>query len=341
MNKKVTITFIFTYLSVLNGISCISSVSLPLSTHISDNLFIHLYERNGCLVNFVPDLNYCSNAVKQPSDEAIECGAQDLGRSPFYSNAEEFASTFSSGNIKADLNFSVLDNYDAIPDSQLCFINQPGQVKNDNIIDQLFSQGLIDSKKFYIDINNIKYKSTVGSIDIGNPNYYLIKKGQGFTTLKPYTGNYGYYASSNGNMNYGNLSLYGYDSVSFSINDPYIQIPEFSLKLILQDFKRQGIAFVYQPDKDYALYVKSIQKLKNIQIDVTAEDGSSFSINLKPQQYSRKLADGAYELLLYPTFYNSNLSIGYAALQAYYIGFDFIEHTIYIAEKSDNDTIAQ
>ncbi|EAR97393.1 transmembrane protein, putative (macronuclear) [Tetrahymena thermophila SB210] len=340
VNKKDTITFILTYLSFLNCISCISSVNLPLRIYPSNEVFVTVIEQRGCQVQFIPDLSYCSTNVIEDPTNTVECGVEYLGRSPFYTYGGEYTSFFSLGDTHAYLNYTILDNPYAVNGSHLCFFSQPGQV-NDNIIDQLFSQGLIDHKKFYIDIKNIKKSTIVGSIDIGNPNYYLIKKGQGFTTLKPYPGNFGYSASSNGNMNYGDLSLYGFDSVSFSINDPYIQIPEFSLKLILQDFKRQGIAFVYQPDKDYALYVKSIQKLKNIQIDVTAEDGSSFTVNLKPQQYSRMLYDGTYELLLYPTFYNSGLSIGYAALQAYYVGFDFIEHTIYIAEKSDNNIIAQ
>ncbi|EAR97394.1 transmembrane protein, putative (macronuclear) [Tetrahymena thermophila SB210] len=340
MNKKVTITFFLAYLSFLNCISCISSISLTLSTQLYNDLFIATAEKGGCQVLFKPDLSYCSTNVVQEAYDTVECGVQDLGKSPFYSNGGQYTSFFSLGDTHAYLNFTIVDHPETVKGSHLCFFRQKGQV-NDNIIDQLFSQGLIDHKKFYIDIKNIKKRSIVGSIDIGNPNYYLIKKGQGFTNLKPYPGNSGYYASSSGNMNYGDLSLYGYDSVSFSINDPYIQIPEFSLKLILQDFKRQGIAFVYQPDKDYALYVNSIQKLKSIQIDITAEDGSVFKINLNPSQYSRQLTDGTYELLLYPTFYNSNLSIGYAALQAYYVGFDFIEHTIQIAEKSDNNMIAQ
>ncbi|EAR97395.1 transmembrane protein, putative (macronuclear) [Tetrahymena thermophila SB210] len=339
MNNRFTITFILAYLSFLSCFSCFSSASLPLRINPSNQIFIPLDEKNGCQIQFIPNLNFCSNTVKQTASDAIECGAINLGTSPFFKRGQEFTSVFQLGNTQANLNFTIFFSIDA-SDSQLCFITQDGQV-NDNIIDQLFSQGLIDYKKFYIDINNIKYETIVGSIDIGHPNYQLIKKGQSFTTLKPYTGNSGYYASSTGNMNYGGLSLYGYESVSFSINDPYIQIPEFSLKLILQDFKRQGIAFVYQPNKNYAIYVKSIQKLKSIQIDVTAEDGSDFKININPSQYSRQLADGTYQLLLYPTFYNSNLSIGYAALQAYYVGFDFINHTIYIAEKSDNNIIVQ
>ncbi|KAL4480522.1 hypothetical protein ABPG72_022277 [Tetrahymena utriculariae] len=131
------------------------------------------------------------------------------------------------------------------------------------------------------------------------------------------------------------MHFHGYDSVSFNLNNPNIQIKTFCLDQILQEFKRQGIAYVYQPNRNYALYVNSIKELKNIQIGLTAEDGSVYIITLKPEQYSRKL-DRGYQLLLYPTFYTNNLVIGYTALQAYYVGFDFVTHQILIAERADN-----
>ncbi|KAL4449211.1 hypothetical protein ABPG74_015593 [Tetrahymena malaccensis] len=336
-SKKITIACILAYLSFLSCYSCISSVSLPLRIFPTGQVYSEVYGPTRCMVQFVPNLSYCSNVVKETTSDMIECEGVDLGRSPFYSYGEEFTLKYQLGNTNARLNFTVLDNLDSISESELCFIQLPEQAKNDNVIDQLYSQGLIEVKKFYFNFNNIKHQTVVGSIDIGNPNYQLIKQGQQFTTLKPYTGNQGYYASSDGNMNYGSISLFGYDSVGFNVNDPYIQIPEFSLKLILQEFKRQGIAYVYQPTKNYALYVNSISKLQNIQIDLAAEDGSVFTLNLKPQYYSRQLYDGTYQVLLYPTFYNSNLSIGYSALQAYYVGFDFISHKIEIVEKANNN----
>ncbi|KAL4498520.1 hypothetical protein ABPG72_019638 [Tetrahymena utriculariae] len=109
------------------------------------------------------------------------------------------------------------------------------------------------------------------------------------------------------------------------------------LDLILQDFKHQRIAYDYYPNKNYALYVNSIQKLKNISINLRFKDGSVFTISLKPQQYSRQITVGTCQLLLYPIDNYGYVSIGYTALQAYYVGFDFIKYEIYKTEKADNN----
>ncbi|KAL4479182.1 hypothetical protein ABPG72_009012 [Tetrahymena utriculariae] len=280
--RKFTITFILASLSFLSCFSCISSVSLHLRINLSDQIFITLEENLDVSCNLYP----------------AYMAALTLQR-----------------NIQAKLDYTIPYDFDVIPNSQLYFFNY-NFLNNDNIVNQLFSQGLTNLKKFYVNINKVNYNIVVGSIDIGNPNNSLIKQGQQFTALQTQEDLYIYALD----QNYGDINLIFSGYAIFTLESSYISISAHVLDLILEDFKHQEIAYDYQPNKDHALYT---------------EDGCDFTINVKPQQYSRHITVGTYQLLLYPTFTAGYFSIGYAALQGYYVGFDLINYKLFIAEKAD------
>ncbi|KAL4488394.1 hypothetical protein ABPG72_019244 [Tetrahymena utriculariae] len=335
VSKKFKITYILASLSFLSYFSCITLI-LPIDRSGQINIS-SLVQSSGCRIKFVPSLNDCTNIVKESYCDAHLCGAVEDGRTSPYDkvNGQYFTSyfTFLIEHIEAPLSYTVPLEPEDIPYSQICFFRSSYK-NNNNRVEQLYSRHVTGSNKFFATITNVNYKNYAGIIEIDYPEYPLNTKGY-FTGIQPQGDRYIYDI----NQNYqGDINLVFSGNVIFTLESSYISISANALELILEDFKRQGIEYDNQPDKGHALYVNSIQKLKNIQLNLQAEDGSDFPINLSPQQYSRFITAGIYQLLLQPEFNANYYSLGYAALQGYYFMFDFMNYKLSIVQKADNQT---
>ncbi|EAR86111.1 transmembrane protein, putative (macronuclear) [Tetrahymena thermophila SB210] len=321
-------------------ISCQSDViSLPLKINKSDQLVIpsKFGSKSQCEIELLPLIGYCSNVITQSKDQSKTCGATAIGQNSFV-QGQEYVTKFQLGNLTANLNFTNPDSKSSFYGEQaLCF----GSIfdnQQDNIIQELASQGVIQQQQFFVNVNSTNStKGVVGSIDVGSPNLSLIKKGQKFVQLKHYNGNSDYSTPSDFSLKYGDLKL-NYGTVAgFDLYSPYISIGIFQLNSIVKQIQDEGIQYEYHCEQSdlstYKFNVDSIEKLKDISLNLIATSGQPFKITLKPQQYTRKQENGKYQVLLFPLIYSSYISLGYTVLQSYYVGFDVPSQSYLISEK--------
>ncbi|KAL4436210.1 hypothetical protein ABPG74_018194 [Tetrahymena malaccensis] len=337
--KKIILTA-FVLQIIVCFASCQAIISLGLKINANDQLYItSKFGENSCEVDLIPNLSYCSNSISVIPSYAKSCGSQIIGQNSFV-EGDEYSAKFQLGQIETNLNFTIPNPSSSFFGSKdLCF-GAVLQEDQDNVIAQLFSIKLILDQKFYININDVSSQSgVVGSIELGYPNQSLIKEGSNFVSLlsAQAQSSSGYFSYSNRNLTYGGQQLIGGTSAVVSLNDPFLQISNFSFKSLLQTFLIQGINYTYLPNQNYRVLLQSIEKLQDISIDLVAEDNSIYTLNIKPKDYTRQLENGQYQLLIFPTFYSNTISLGYSVLQSYYLGFDLLTQTVLVAEKADND----
>ncbi|KAL4484837.1 hypothetical protein ABPG74_020014 [Tetrahymena malaccensis] len=329
-----SLTFALLLLSCINCTPDTVSISLKISE--LDYLIIPTkYGSSQCEVNLLPLIDYCSNVITQPANN---CGATLIGENSFV-GGKQYIAKFQLGKVETNLNFTNPDVKSSFyREKALCFgeIFNPSQ---DNVVEELYQQGIIKEQKFYVQVNSTNATlGVIGSIEIGSPNLSLIKRGSKLVNLKHYSQNSAYSTPSNRSLKYGKLPLNYGDLVTFDLLSPYIKIGIFAVNSIIQQLQEEGIGYQYHYgtiNEDYLFNVDSIEKLQNISLNVIAQDETPFTITIKPQDYTRKLQNGKYQVLLYPLMYNIQINLGYSILQSYYVGFDLATQSYIITEKSE------
>ncbi|KAL4467440.1 hypothetical protein ABPG72_011038 [Tetrahymena utriculariae] len=331
---------------LLSCISC-SSDTVSVSLKISGQGYLIIpakYGSSQCETNLLPLVSFCSNFITQSSEESDFCGVTFIGEN-YYVGGKQYAAQFQLGNAQAKLNFTnPYKQSSSYLKNALCF-GKKDSSNQDNVVEELFQQGFIKEQRFYVQVNSTNAtQGVIGSIDIGSPNLSLIKKGSQLVYLKHYGTIYA--TPLDRFLYYGDAYLDQGSGVGvgFDLQSPYTQIGIASINFIVKQLQEQSIGYEYHFDttnKDYTFNVDSIEKLKNISLNVITYNESQFKITIKPQDYTRKLQNGKYQVLLYPLTQSTFISLGYSVLQSYYIGFDLATQTYLISEKSQINTTDQ
>ncbi|KAL4467441.1 hypothetical protein ABPG72_011039 [Tetrahymena utriculariae] len=336
--NKIQIYLAFAAL-LLSCISCSSdTISVPLKISQQDYLIIPA-KYGQCQVNLLPLVGFCSNVLTaQYSNEPFVCGAHLIGENSFV-GGRQFVAEFQLGNVQANLNFTNPNSTSSFyKERALCF-GEKDFPNQDNVVEELFLQGLIKEQRFYIQINSTNAsQDVIGSIDIGSPNFSLIKKGSKLVNLKHYSQNSAYSTPSDRSLKYGDIQLNYGTVIGFDLQSPFSQIGEFAINSIVGQLQKESIGYEYHfgaKSGDYIFNVDSIEKLQSISLNAIIQDGKPFTITIKPQNYTRKLQNGKYQVLLYPLQYSDFISLGYTILQSYYLGFDLPTQSYLISEKPE------
>ncbi|EAR89164.1 hypothetical protein TTHERM_00577190 (macronuclear) [Tetrahymena thermophila SB210] len=334
-----TFAFILIFATIFGFISN-QRISVPLKINDKQQLFFTVkYGEKQCQVDLIPAINFCSNVITEPSQVADQCGSLYVGDNNF-AKSRDYIAKFQLGNVSANLQFSVPNGSQSMfyGAQELCFGFQ-SYAEQQNTLIELFQSGQLTEEIFFVGLNNTQSaSSTVGYLDIGAANESQIKKGSNLISLQSSTGESQYSASSNRNLNYGSQKLQGGSIVFFSLDSPFTQLSIFAFQDLLSAFSQQGVQYTYLPDQDYAVYLPSIDKLQNITLGLVAQDGSVYNATLAPQQYTKLLSDGQYQLLIIPQFYTTSITLGYPVFESYYIGFDLPHISILIAEKAQQNS---
>ncbi|KAL4500682.1 hypothetical protein ABPG72_003106 [Tetrahymena utriculariae] len=328
-----TLAFILIFATLFAVISN-QRISIPLKIDDKQQLFFTVkYGEKQCQVDLIPAINFCSNAIIEPSQVADQCESLYIGENNF-AKSRDYSAKFQLGNVQASLQFSVPNGSQSMfyGASELCFGFQ-NYAEQQNTLIELFQSGQLTEERFYVGLNNTSTASaTVGYLDIGAANESQIKKGSNLVTLLGSTGESQYSANSNRNLNYGSYKLQGGSIVFFSLDSLFTQLSIFAFQDILSAFSQQGVQYTYLPDQDYVVYLPSIELLDNITLGLVAQDSSAYSVPLTSQQYTKLLSNGQYQLLILPEFYTNSITLGYPVFQSYYVGFDLPHRQILIAE---------
>ncbi|EAR86244.1 eukaryotic aspartyl protease (macronuclear) [Tetrahymena thermophila SB210] len=340
MNKNI---YLAIFAILLSCVICQSNtISLPLKISEQNSLIINTkYGDNQCEVNLIPLDDYCSNVITQTDNELKACGVKLIGENKFI-GGKQYVAKFQLGDVQADLKFTNPDSQSSFEgEKALCFSKKDSKTQ-DNVIDELFKQGLIKQKRFYVNVDSIDTtKGVIGSIDIGTPNLSLIKKGSKLVNLKHYDQNDDFSTPSDSSLRYGDLQFIFGSVAGFDLLNPYISIGITQLNAILKQIRNDGVKYEYYDDdaniENYVFNVDSIEKLKDISFNVIADGDKPFKIIIKPQHYTRKLKNGNYQVLIYPQAYTDYIGLGYSVLQAYYLGYDIPSQSYIIAEKAESN----
>ncbi|EAR90137.1 hypothetical protein TTHERM_00354840 (macronuclear) [Tetrahymena thermophila SB210] len=283
-----------------------------------------------CQFYVTPVIDYCSNAITETPAQAVQCGNTEVG-SNYFADGNDYSGDFFIGEKKINFEFTIPNRGSVFYGSnQFCFgFKYDGQVNAFTYLDHK-----VPKQQIFLSLPQAGSKQNKGTIDIGDADLSKTKDNVYPFSLKS-SGEAGYYSAySSQNVQYGQFSLFSPRIVFLNINQPFFLFSLFQIQDLLKAFTAQGIKYDYQPNKNHFISVSSTDKLKNLEIQVVTEDSKPFIITVLPSQYTFKLAEGIYQVLIQLATYKGAMSLSNRVLETYYLGVDFSTKQILIAEKN-------
>ncbi|KAL4500678.1 hypothetical protein ABPG72_003102 [Tetrahymena utriculariae] len=318
-------------------------MTVPLRQYDSGDFYINAsYGTQDCEIDlFVEFAQGCYNIISNPLHQTDVCGAKYIGEESYFTKKPNYSALFQLGSTSATLQFILSNEFNDIGRRTLCFSSQSNYQNNAFV--QLYENKLISKQIAYINLNRTSFYNTndqiVGTLDIGEPDLSLVKQGSILIELqKSKYGDLGDYSSNCKGATYSgqNLEVYAFTHINF--NSPFTLLNLKGLNKILQTFNQKNIKYrIDQPSqyKSPFIYLPSVEQLQPLQFQFQSVEGNDFTITLQPYQFYNLLPSGEYQLLIQSQLPSQNYqSIGNTVFQTYYIGFDFQQQSIHIAEKA-------
>ncbi|EAS04753.1 hypothetical protein TTHERM_00465010 (macronuclear) [Tetrahymena thermophila SB210] len=322
-------------------LSCALSerISVPLKLNNNNQLYLtaNVGSSAQCQVDFLLSINTCNSSIQKSAKELEQCGVEFVGLNPYFKGLN-YQSKIQLGSQQKVLNFTAPNGSKSqfYGESVLCLGFQRFDFELNTLL-QLYQTKQISDQKFFITLNNLANSQTgqvIGQIDFGAPDTSITTSQ--FVNIKNVFNIISFDALSRDYFTYGSAKIYTQTSVYFNLDSPFSGIPNNSFQLLLNILMQQGISYELDSQLN-TLYVKSIEQLQDITIQLVQSDSKTFLLTLKPTEYTRKTADGKFQVLIYPVFsQQQSFYLGYTALQSYYIGFDLQSQSISIAQINNN-----
>ncbi|KAL4468811.1 hypothetical protein ABPG74_005314 [Tetrahymena malaccensis] len=344
MSKKILCAVIISLILLISNQIQASKITIPLRQYDSGDLYINTsYGTQDCEIDIFVQFNYeCYNIISNPLHQTDVCGAKYIGEESYFTKKPNYSALFQLGSTLATLQFIVSNEFNDIGRRTLCFSSQSNN--QDNAFVQLYDEKLISKQIAYINLNRNTLDrdgdddQIVGALDIGEPDLSLVKEGSTFVELqKSKYEDRGDYTSNCKGVTYSgqNLDIYSFTHINF--NSPFTVLNLKGVNKILQTFNQKNIKYrIDQPSKNKSplIYLPSVEQLEPLQFYFQTVEGNDFTITLQPSQFYKLLPSGEYQLLIQSQLPSQNFqSIGNTVFQTYYIGFDFQQQSIHIAEK--------
>ncbi|KAL4464330.1 hypothetical protein ABPG72_017116 [Tetrahymena utriculariae] len=257
----------------------------------------------------------------------------------YYADGTDYSGDFFIGEKKINLYFSIPNKGSSFYGSnKLCFGFKYDEQRNTfTYLDhKVPKQQIFMSLPYQPGSSQIK-----GSIDIGDADLSKTKNNAYPSPLKS-SGEAGYYSAySNKHVLYGDFSLFSPRVVFINVNNSFFLFSCFQIQDLLKAFTSQGIQYIYLPNQNHFISVPSIEKLKNFQITVVTSQSQPFNITILPSQYTQKLADGSYQVLIELATYMGSITLRNRVFETYYLGINFSTKQILIAEQINQQLQSQ
>ncbi|EAS02836.1 hypothetical protein TTHERM_00352230 (macronuclear) [Tetrahymena thermophila SB210] len=317
------------------GLVLSNTISLPL-TFNSHGLGIEVrYGTQQCPTFMVIDTFSCDFQVFDK--ESSQCGINELKiKDKNYYNAP-----FQIGQISTELNFTIPNS-----DKGLSLFCLAPVAQSFNVIQELYDQKLINNRTFFFNVTNLdnsiaQESIDVGFLNIGEPDYSLIKSGTKANQLKSYDYEHRYSIRGSNKFRYDGESIPlhsiqtdQYFPFEFSYIQNCITLNKKSIKAMLKAFELKAIKYSKYNEGD--IYVDKIEGMGDFEFDLYQEDGQIFTVSLAPQEYSERQSDGTYYLRFCEPFgkVGQQVVLGQQIFNKYYVGYNLDHNSNFIAEKA-------
>ncbi|EAR99345.2 hypothetical protein TTHERM_00131130 (macronuclear) [Tetrahymena thermophila SB210] len=281
-------------------------------------------------------------------NQSENCGSFQTGSTAL--GIPIFISLFYMSNVQSYIHFQVPDKkqYLDFGKKELCFGYNSFDFAN-SVIRDLYDFGQIDQPVTFLTLNKVLQNQNtdeiIGQIDIGQPNMLSIRDGEQLAILKSVINKNFYFAvASNQKIQFlGSPVKLSTENVSFKFNSPYYAISSETYFYIVKQLKENKIDYLIEKRQirnkevqdSQMISVSDITKLSDIQVElIKEEDNTTFTVIIKPSQYTRKLDVNKYELLFDTYLGVIDFSLGNTIFETYYIGFNQANGKVLIAERS-------
>ncbi|KAL4468815.1 hypothetical protein ABPG74_005318 [Tetrahymena malaccensis] len=336
--KKYILSLIF-LIAALRFVAS-NQISVPLKLNKNNQLYFSSnYGSAQCQVDFLISINQCNNSISQSADTLEKCGAQYIEKNSQY-KGKNYKSKFQLGGQSYQLTVTspTGDQSQFYGESILCL----GFVKHDfelNVLQELYTSKQITEQRFFITLSNTNLSSTnqvIGQIDFGTPDSSIASLNS-FVQIKKQYSVVSYGASSKNYFKYGQDEILSDETIYFNLDSAFTGISIEYFQKLLSLFQQQGIAYEFIPEKN-ALFVNSTDKLQALQFVLFQADAQPYIVTINPSQYTKKLGDSKFQIMIQPLFTKGFSFLGYTVLESYYVGFDLSTKSVLITEKKDSQS---
>ncbi|EAR89165.1 transmembrane protein, putative (macronuclear) [Tetrahymena thermophila SB210] len=322
---------------IIAVLGCVVSKQITVPLRLSKDNQLYFSSNYGsaqCQVDFFISINHCNNSIQQSNDVLEKCGAKYVEKSPQY-NGKNYKSKFQLGDQSYELTVTSpnTDKSSFYGYSILCL----GFIKYDfqlNAIQQLHASKQIAEQKFFITLNNTAPSSVdqvIGQLDFGTPDTSIASINN-FVQIKKQYSVVSYGAESKNYFNYGQEQIQSDDTIYFNLDSAFTGISIESFQKLISLLEQQGVAYEFISEKN-ALFVNSIDKLQALQFVLSQVDNKPYILTINPTQYTKKLSDNKFQIMIQPQYTKGFSFLGYNVLESYYVGFDLSTKSVLIAEK--------
>ncbi|EAR96310.3 hypothetical protein TTHERM_00188790 (macronuclear) [Tetrahymena thermophila SB210] len=283
-----------------------------------------------CQYYVTPDIDFCSNLITETYEQAIQCGSTENNYNSF-ADGYNYSGDFVIGEKIINLQFTIpIKQSIFYGKTELCFGYKFGGQNNAFT----FLDHIVPKQQIFMTLPQAGSNQRKGIIDIGDADLSKTKNNAYPFFLKS-SEQKGYYtAYSSQNVQYGQFSLSSPSEVFINIHSPFFEFQVEQVQDLIKAFAAQGIKYDYQPYKYHFISVSSIEKLKNLQFTLMTDESKPFTITVQPSQYTQKLSEGIYQVLIQVPMSKGIMTLSNRILQTYYLGVDYPTQQFLIAEKN-------